>query len=109
MDWANADLIPKSGLESWHQYRAGESANNYIADYSGNGRHLTCSPTNAPVLQPAVAALANQPAWYFDGTATVPLQSPAFTATIRHAFIIAAADQATFDTYRGLLDLSATL
>lgn len=109
MDWANADLIPRSGLEAWHQYKSGESANNFAGDYSGNGRHLTCSPTNAPVLQTAVAALNNQPAWYFDGTATVPLQSPAFTATISHAFIIAAADQATFDTYRGLLDLSGTL
>lgn len=98
-DWVSTELISGLSPIAWHQYQYGGSDNHIIYDSSGNERTLVGDPADAPVLTTNV--VGNQPAWYFDGTKD-PL---VFTGsvTIKHAFVLASNDDATFDGYQGLL------
>lgn len=91
-------FITRTGLQAWHKYEAGVSANGLCNDYSGNGRHLVQAST-PPVLTSDV--INGQPGWLFDGSAN-PLQATT-SFTPKHIFILASATDATFDGYRTLL------
>ncbi len=95
IDYKLMGLIPSDALW-WHRYDAATSTNGYIADLSGNGRHLT-SIDPPPLLTVATG----QWGWYFDGT-----KSP-FTVTTsitpKHVFVFASATGAAFNLNRGLL------
>jgi hypothetical protein len=99
--WKRSGLVPTSGLAGWHMFEEGVSGHNVIADYSGNGRTLTCSPTNAPVVS-AETGPNGQYSWYFNGTNTVPLAWSG-SIGIHHAFVIASHEDAAFNENRGLL------
>lgn len=98
--WKNTGLLPTSGQLAWHQYEPSVSGDFIIYDYSGNTRHIQCTPgPNQPVLHTDV--IDGQPGWYFSGTS-----DPLFflgSNTPKHVFILASADEATFPDYRGLL------
>jgi hypothetical protein len=98
--WRDCGLIPTSGLEAWHMYEAGASGHHIIYDYSGNSRIIDSAETDAAVLSSNV--LYGQPGWYFNGSTTVPLNYTG-SVTVKHAFILAAHDDATFNLNRGLL------
>lgn len=97
-DWVKANLIPRDGLEGWHHFMPGHSLGHLISDYSGHDRHVVGEASNAPELQ--ADRLNHQPAWYFDGTKD-PLS---FTGavTVRHLFVLASFEKATFTQYEGL-------
>lgn len=98
-DWTKKNILPLGDMEAWHQYQAGESGHEIIYDYSGKGRHISCTVGNEPVLTSAV--LNGRPAWYFNGSRTPLKYTGALTA--RHIFLVCAADEAVFTGYRGIL------
>lgn len=107
IDWTATGVMPTTGLEFWHQYEFGGSASNAVYDYSGNARHLTCASSGAPAL--TENALNGQPAWYFSGSSNyLNYDASADPVTLKHLFIIASHDDATFSATRGLFsDASA--
>lgn len=101
--WKDSGLVPLSGLQAWHKYEAGVSANGLCNDYSGNGRHLS-QGTTPPVLTPNV--INGQPAWVYDGSKN-PLNY-ASAVSFKHLFIVAAYLNPTFtEIYTGLLQDAA--
>jgi hypothetical protein len=103
-DWTKTNLLPLADLEFWYQYEEGVSANNFINDYSSHNRDLSCASSGAPVLTADI--LNGEPAWRFDGTSN-PL-SVTSSFTVRHLFVIASADEATFAEFRGLISSPTT-
>lgn len=96
-DWTLTDIIPSP--DAWYQYQPGGSAGHVIYDSSGNERTLLGNESSSPVLTENV--LAGHPAWYFNGTPD-PL-SWTGAVTLKHVFILASNEDATFDGYQGLL------
>lgn len=96
-DWVSTEIIPSP--DAWYQYQVGGSADHIIYDTSGNERNLVGDSSNAPVLTTNVHE--GYPAWYFDGTREPLVYSGAFT--VKHAFVLASNEDATFDGYQGLL------
>lgn len=88
-----------TGPAAWYQYQPGVSGHYIIYDSSGNGRHIAGNPANAPVLTENVHE--GHPAWYFDGTREPLVYSGAFA--VKHAFVLASNEDATFSGYQGLL------
>jgi hypothetical protein len=103
-DWTKKNLLPLSDLEFWYQYEEGVSGNNFINDYSTHNRDLSCASSGAPVLTDDV--INGEPAWRFNGSSN-PL-SVTSSFTVKHMFVIAAFDEATFAQYRGLLSSPTT-
>ncbi|MEO8650515.1 MAG: hypothetical protein ABI539_15235 [Acidobacteriota bacterium] len=100
VDWVKKQIIPRADLIAWHHHVPGESANNIAYDYSGADRYIFCTAgAGAPVIQANL--LNGQSGWYFDGTKDPLARS--VSVTPKHIFILAAANEATFATYRGLL------
>jgi hypothetical protein len=99
-DWKNYPLIPRDGLEAWHQFESGISSSFSINDYSGHDRHLICSSSGAPALTSDV--LGGQPGWYFDGSSN-PLVASGPVTGIKHIFVVLSFDEATFTNFRGVL------
>jgi hypothetical protein len=102
--WHELGLVPTANMAFWHQYEAGVSGNDIVYDYSGNDHTLTSA--TPPVLQTDI--VYGQPGWYFNGTSTVPLASAAGSIPIRHYFVLAAHEDATFNLNRGLASGHAT-
>lgn len=101
------NLIPRHDMAFWHMYEQGVSTHQLCNDYSGNGRHLTSTFLNRPILTANV--LSGQPGWRFNGTTSVPLTWTGSTLNnLRHIFIVCSADEATFAIDRGLLSGAAT-
>lgn len=98
IDWTGFGLIPLNGCEFWHQYGYGQSDSTICYDYSGNDRHISCASVGAPVL--TVNVLNGQPGWYFSGTSNYLGYTGA--VTVKHLFVLASADEATFGAFRGL-------
>src|SRR5690349_16250061 len=98
--WRDSGLIPTAGLVAWHMYEMGASGHNIIYDYSGNSRAIDSAAPNSAVLTPNV--LYGQPGWYFNGIDTVPLNWTE-SLNIKHAFVLASAEEDAFTTNRGLL------
>jgi hypothetical protein len=103
-DWTKKDLLPLSDLEFWYQYEEGVSTNNFINDYSTHNRDLACASSGAPVLTADV--WNDSHGWRFSGTSN-PL-SVTSSFTVKHVFIIASNDEATFTDYRGLISSPTT-
>lgn len=97
--WHQLGLVPTTGMAFWNMYEAGVSGHGVVADYSGNTRTIS-SGTTDPVLTSDV--VYGQPAWYFDGTATDPLLWSG-SLTLKHYFVLAAHEDATFNLNRGLM------
>jgi hypothetical protein len=95
-DWLATEIIPDA--LAWYQYQYGGSAGQVIYDSIGS-KHLECAVSGAPVLTENV--IGNQPGWYFDGTSN-PLAWTG-SVTVKHVFILASNEDATFDGYQGLL------
>lgn len=91
-------LISRDDLLAWHKYDAASSANGNINDASGNGRHIVQAST-PPIL--TADAWKGRHGWVFDGAAN-PLQWSG-SISPKHVFVIAAYEEDTFDTNRGLL------
>lgn len=92
-DWVSTEIIPDP--LAWYQYDS-ESADGFIADSVGDKDLESSDP---PTL--TLDVLNGYPAWVFDGT-----QDPLlFTGlvSVKHAFILASNDDATFDGFQGLL------
>jgi hypothetical protein len=98
--WHELGLVPTANMAFWHQYEAGVSGHDFVADYSGNARNLA-GGTVDPVLQTNV--VYGQPAWYFDGINTDPLGWTGANSNPVHMFVLAAAEGASFNLNRGLL------
>lgn len=98
--WKNAGVVPTSGLLAWHMFETANSGDALVLDYSGNARHLTATGLNPPAIQFNV--ITGQPAWYFNGTTTDPLNYTG-AVSVKHAFILASAEEAAFTANRGLL------
>lgn len=98
--WKNMNVIPFADLEGWHMHEPGVSTNRLAKDYSGKGRDIQSALLNQPTLTANV--LNGQSGWYFNGTATVPMQWSG-SVNIKHAFVVCSADEATTTQYRGLL------
>lgn len=96
-DWTLTDIIPSP--DAWYQYQPGGSAGHVIYDSSGNERTLEGNESSSPVL--ATNILGGHPAWYFDG-AVDPLVYTG-SVTLKHVFILASNEDATFDGFQGLL------
>jgi hypothetical protein len=79
-------LVPSDGLVAWHRYKAGDSTNGLVKDYSGNARDMAQASV-PPVIQENL--LNSQPGWYFDGTATNPLIYTG-AVTVKHVFVLMA-------------------
>lgn len=94
-DWKATEIIPNP--LAWYQYQPGGSAGQVIYDSIGD-KHLTADVANAPILTTNV--LNGYPAWYFNGTRDPLVWSG--LVTIKHAFIVASAEDATFAGYQGL-------
>lgn len=99
--WKNMNVIPRANLEAWHMYEPAASGHEIIFDYSGNGRHIDTDPSDAPVLTENV--IGGQPAWYFDGTGEALQSTSSATIVVKHHFVLASNDEATFGAYRGLV------
>jgi hypothetical protein len=97
--WHQLGLVPTTNMAFWHQYEAGVSGHDTVADYSGNARNLA-GGTVDPVL--GTNLLNGQPAWYFNGSTTDPLKWTGAISVV-HMFVLAAAEGAAFDLNRGLL------
>lgn len=95
--WSKRQIVPVPDMLFWNALDEAEDATE-IQDYSGNERNLTVA-SSAPVLQSDI--LNGQKAVYFDGTKN-PLK---FTEniTLKHLFLIAAYDGATFTGNEGLI------
>lgn len=105
-DWTKIGLVPTTDMIAWHAYQASTSAAGNINDLSGNGLHVVQAST-PPALQTDV--LNGQPAWYFDGSASNPLQTAASTTlSPKHTFILAAFEDDAFDAERGLISGKTT-
>jgi hypothetical protein len=96
-------LITRSGLQAWHKYESGVSANGLCNDYSGNGRHLVQAST-PPILTSNV--INGQSAWAFDGTKN-PLVYTG-SVTTKHIFVVGSSSEVTFPDFRGLLSNTVT-
>lgn len=96
-DWTLTDIIPSPDV--WYQYQQGGSGHHVIYDSSGNEKTLLGNEVSAPVLTENV--LGGHPAWYFDGTPD-PLVYTGLI-TLKHVFILASNEDATFDGFQGLL------
>lgn len=96
--WTDTNLIPLAGLEYWHALDNATSGAS-VTDFSGNNRHIAAA-SSAPVLQQNIINGKN--AIYFDGTKN-PLKNVTDTLLLKHIFIIAAFDGASFAGNEGLL------
>lgn len=100
--WIDSGLVPVSGCEAWHSVVVGETGDNIIYDYSGNGRTAVCTAgANAPVVQANI--LNGEPAIYFDRAAgRLPLK---YTGAVsaKHVFCLASYQDATFANFDGIL------
>lgn len=105
-DWTALDIVPTDVLEFWHQYKFGESGHQVIYDYSGNGRHISCAVSGAPVLTTNV--INGQPGWYFNGTSNGLTTSASITFDLKHLFILLKVDEATFTDENVLLSSSGS-
>lgn len=91
-------LVPTTGMIAWYRFKSGVDGHHIIYDESGNSRTLTGNAGNAPVL----TEYNNENyGWYFDGTRDPLVYTGA--VTVKHAFIVAAAEGAAFDLNRGLI------
>lgn len=105
--WKNMNLIPMHDMAFWHMYEQGVSTQQLCKDYSGNGRDLTCTLVNRPTIN--TNALNGNPGWYWDGATKIPLAWTGSTLNgLKHIFVVASADEATFAIDRGLLSGAAT-
>lgn len=103
-EWTRRKLIPMAGIAAWHSLE--DATTDEIPDYTGNNRTLTCA-TNNPVLQTDV--INGLPAMYFDGTNDPFGHTAPSSFTIKHVFILASFEDATFPaTFGGLLTDKAT-
>lgn len=107
-NWTDTDLIPKSGLEYWHALDEAEQGGAVVFDYSGNGRYLQIPLEEGGLdLSDEIIAhpLAVRKAHYFDGATDGPLLYADFSGAInlKHFFILAKYDGATFAGNEGLL------
>jgi hypothetical protein len=100
IDWPATGLIPASGLIAWHQCKIGESGDNAAFDSSPNGRNIIAA-SPSPVIQ--FNLLNGQPGWYFNGSTAKPLTYSEPGLTVKHAFVLAAAEESAFTVNRGLL------
>lgn len=96
--WSKMSAVPLSGMLAWHMYGEDTSLNNNIADYSGNGRHVTCGAGNTAVLQTNL--LNGHPGWYFNGSRDPLVYSG--NVTVKHLFIVASYEDAAFAENEGL-------
>ena len=95
-DWTETEIMPDPF--AWYQYTPTVSGHNIIYD-SVADKHIVGDAGNSPVLTENV--LGAHPGWYFNGTRD-PLTYSG-DVTIKHAFILASNEDATFATYQGLL------
>lgn len=101
----DAGLLPASPL-FWHYCKIGESGAGLAYDYSGNDRHLTSVASPFAAVQASV--WRGEPAFYFNGSTTVPMAWGSAVSGVRHIFIVAAYEDATFSTNNGLLSGAST-
>lgn len=99
------NVLPQADLEGWWATEDGVSTNTLCKDYSPHGRDMTCSSSGAAVLTADV--INGEPAWYFDGT-SIPLKYTG-SVPVKHAFMLASCNEATFAAYRGLLTDATSL
>jgi hypothetical protein len=100
-DWTKIGLVPTTDMIAWHAYDSATSTAGNINDLSGNARHIVQAST-PPALQTDV--LNGQPAWYFNGTTSNPLQTASSSAVApKHVFILASFEDDAFDAERGLI------
>lgn len=95
--WSKLNLVPLKDSLFWNALDVAEDATE-IGDFSGNDNKLAVA-SSAPVLQTDV--INGKPGVYFDGTNN-PLK---FTTdlTLKHLFLVAKFDGATFTGNEGLL------
>ena len=95
-NWTKLGIFPTDGLEYWHVIES----DNVFADYSGNNRHITAS-SNPPAV--VTEQIGRHPAIYFDGATHEPLAITPPNLLLKHFFLVAKYDGATFAGYEGLL------
>ncbi|HRH44672.1 MAG TPA: DUF2341 domain-containing protein [Pyrinomonadaceae bacterium] len=95
--WSKLNLVPLKDSLFWNALDVAEDAAS-IGDFSGNGNELEVA-SSAPVLQTDV--INGKPGIYFDGTNN-PLKFEA-EITLKHLFLVAKFDGATFTGNEGLL------
>lgn len=105
--WTTGDWIPRRGLKAWHAADTTDTGAG-VDDASGNSFHLDSGigPGNATVLTADV--INGLPGLYFSGVdVPPPLRSNQGNVTLRHAFVVAAYEDAAFPSgepgYAGLL------
>ena len=98
-DWSQTGWIPKGGLICWNSAEA-SATGRIVPDLSGNGRTLDAGPANPPALQANI--LNGLPAIYFNGSSNEPLKYTG-TVNVKHVFIIASYEIASFSNYAGLI------
>lgn len=103
-DWRKLEAFPRKNLEGWYQYVPAETGNTVIYDDSGNARTLNSSLSNSTYLQTNV--INGQPALRLTGFQD-PLKYVG-NVPVRHIFVVASFDNATFAGNEGLVTDAAT-
>lgn len=99
-DFTKSTYVARNDLIAWHPADTAASGA-AVTDASGNGKNLACA-SSAPALQPNVRA--GRPGIYFDGTNNPLIYThPSGTFGVKHIFIVAKFDGATFTDFQGLI------